>query len=104
MAKPRTGAPVTPDVATAGATGSTARVLTFREYARPCLVTNTSGSVAVNVKVNEANASATSWHVQVPANATVDVSYGGQIDVKSLSLYMASGAYSTALVHGWNPR
>lgn len=102
--KTRSGVPVTPTITTTGVPGTSDQVRTFvGQYVRPCVVTNTDPTNVVYVLVNEEDASVTAFMVSLAALQAVDVSFGGRVNVASVSLYMAAGAYSSILVKGWLP-
>lgn len=98
----RSGAPTEPTVTTAGTPGSVTEVRAFDSYARPCFVTNTDSSDDLYVKINEDDASDTSFLCKLEAGQAVELS-GGRINVKTVSLYYASAAYAKAEVRGWIP-
>lgn len=100
----RSGAPVTPTTTTTGTPGTDDRVVTFVDrYVRPCVVSNTDPTNKAYVLVNEEGATATNFLVSLAALEAVDVSFGGRVNVGSISIYMAAGAYASILVKGWLP-
>lgn len=103
--KMRSGPAVEPTTTTAGVEGTSAMVVEFDNYARPCYVNNVNAdSEVLFVKVNESDCSASDYHYRLAANAGQDVSLGGQVDVGSLSLYAAGNTpYDTVRVFGWAP-
>lgn len=103
----RAGAPTdlnaSPYITVAGTTGATSRELDTqqgakREYHRPVVVQNLDGTNAVFLKINRTGASATDCDVRLGANERVKIDW---VNVTSLSIYMAAGAYTTLMVHGW---
>ena len=96
----RVGPPGTPSTTTAGTPGATDEVRTFAMYARPCIVTNVSAE-DLYVLVNEGGATASNYLLKLAAGQAVDASIGGHINVRSVSLYFAATAYTSALVKGW---
>lgn len=112
----RGGAPIAAVVTSAGTINSTPNVYGFFNgttssdpviSVRPCLVSNKNATAAnvAYVKVNQLDASGTVHHVIVPAGTTVDVSFGGRVNVQTLSVFMAAGAasYADINVWGWKP-
>ena len=97
----RIGAPSAAAISTAGTPGSTAEVRTFPHPSRPVYVTNCDASDDLFVKVNKADASATDFLVKLTAGQSVEVSSVGILNVKTVSLYYATGAYAGAKVVGW---
>jgi hypothetical protein len=93
---------VTPTVTTVGVAATSDEVRTFTNDVRPCLVVNLHATANLFVRVNTEGATATLWEFKVPALSSVDVSNGGMINVKFVSLFGAE-AYSNALVFGWAP-
>lgn len=90
-------------ITTAGVTGASARVIdtrqgAFNEYHRPVLVQNLDGTNAVFIKINKDDASSTDCHIRLGANERVKIDW---VNVTKLSAYMAAGAYTTLMVHGW---
>jgi hypothetical protein len=65
------------------------------------MVVNLHATDALFVRVNTPDATAILWEFKVPALSSVDVSNGGMIDVRTVSLFYAAVAYSNALVFGW---
>jgi hypothetical protein len=101
----RAGVAVEPTTTTAGVEGTSAMVVEFDVYARPCYVNNVNTDAEVLfVKVNEDDCSSTDYHFRLAANTGQDVSLSSQVNVKSLSFYAAGNSpYDTVRVFGWNP-
>ncbi len=97
----RTGAPIAAVVTTAGTPGSVTEVRTFDSPARPVYVTNCDATDDLFVKVNAADASATDFLVKLVAGQAVELSSLGILNVQTVSLYFATGAYAGAKVIGW---
>lgn len=97
-----------PWIVTAGTTGASARELSLRvsgpaKYARPVYIQNLDTTNFLYVKINATGATATDCHLAIPP---LTVTHNGfykikEINVDTLSLFMAAGAYTTAMVHGW---
>lgn len=106
----RTGTPQTPTTTTDGVVNTTAREVEFQDaaggtsYARPCVVTNTDGTNILYVLVNESGATASNFLVSLNVLQAVDVSFGGRLNVQTLSLWYAAGDLDNARVRGWTPR
>lgn len=101
--KTRIGAPTTATTVTAGTPGTSAEVREFSREARPVYVTNTSTTEDLFLKVNLANASASDFLVKLGPEQAVELSSRGIVNVKSVSLWYASVAFSNAKVVGWLP-
>lgn len=102
----RIGVAEIPTTTTAGSPGTSDQVREFTRYVRPCYVTNTDGTNALFVRINGTDtdpASATVFDVRVAPNTTIEITSNGIINVKTISLFMSAGAYSTAIVSGWLP-
>lgn len=99
--KTRSGAPIAFTTLTAGTPGTSPRVLTFPSYARPVYVCNLSGQ-PVTVKFGATNASATSGHVVIADDGHHVTP--AELNVTTMSLYLASGDYDDVIVEGWPPR
>lgn len=97
----RTGAPIAAAITTAGTPGTSAEVRTFASPARPVYVTNCDASDDLYVKVNKDDASSTDFLVKLVAGQAVELSAVGILNVQTVSLYYATGAYAGAKVVGW---
>lgn len=100
---PKNGTPVGPTVITAPVAGGAEGEFEFENSVRPCLISNATGD-SIYIKINDSTYSATSLtdhHVGI-ANATqLDVSYGGQLNIKFLTIYVPSGTVANLEINGW---
>lgn len=97
----RSGPPVAATTTTAGVPGTSAQVRTFAHPARPVYVTNCDTTDDLYIKVNKDDASSTDFLVKLTPGQAVELSTCGIVNVKTVSLYFASSAYSGAKVVGW---
>lgn len=97
----RTGAPIAAAITTAGTPGSVTEVRTFPSPARPVYATNCHASDDLYVKVNAADAGTADFLVKLAAGQAVELSSLGVLNVKTVSLYYATAAYTNAKVVGW---
>jgi hypothetical protein len=65
-------------------------------------VTNCHATDDLYVKVNAANAGTTDFLVKLVAGQGVELSTNGVLNVQTVSLYYAVGAYASAKVVGWS--
>jgi len=98
----RTGPAVIATTTTTGTPGSTDEVRSFvGRYARPCFVTNGHGTEYLYVLPNDINCDTSNFLTRVTPGEAVDISFEGQIDIQSVSLFFLSASYSYAVVRGW---
>ena len=97
-------------IATAGSEGSSARVLTLRGGSGPVLICNLNATATCYIAINGGDGAGTlpTWSLGgvAPAAGTIvgplDVSLGGIIVVRTISLYLATGSYNSIGVYAWN--
>lgn len=102
---PKNGTPVSPTTVQALVENSTPGHYEFATGSvRPCLISNHSGkTVFININDSSYGApSVTSHHVAVVNGTTTDLSFGGAINVKFLTLISEASAVEENIeINGW---
>lgn len=101
---PETGASSAPVVEQDPVVNTTNGQYTFSKSGGPVLVDNPDADTDILVKINADTASAAIYDVRVRAGRTVDVSFDGEIRVKSLSIWFPTGSVTTGFTIAANNR
>lgn len=111
----RRGLSSTPTNTTVGVEGTSDAVWTFANDVRPCLISSLEDQ-PIFVKINgddDNPASATDFDFHInpffedaePGRHTFDLSLGGLINIKSLSIWAAaSTVFDNLVIRGWEPK